>query len=398
MTVIKRNDKLSTIKQIKESSVWKVALTEQFWEASMEEWKAGYQERKHDYFCLLCGETVEKGIIYPVGERLYEAARYMAHHIEEVHGSVFDYVSRLDKRITGLSDHQNSLMRLFYRGLSDQEVQKELGIGSASTIRNHRFALKEKERQAKVFLLMMELLKETGKKAAHGNAAPGKKQERQTPFTEAEQAEAMRKYFPEGEFGPLAAFPRKQKQRLVVLGEIAKRFDPGRTYTEKEVNAILEAIYDDYVTVRRYLVDYSFLGRKPDGSQYWVINKGEEQETPMNRKQELKQMYKEAKTEAGVYQIRNTVNGKVWIDGTINLKTMNGKQFMLKHGSHPSKALQKEWNEYGEEAFAFEVLEVLEQKSDPYFDAADALEKLEEKWLNKLQPYGEQGYNERKKR
>lgn len=117
----------------------------------------------------------------------------------------------------------------------------------------------------------------------------------------------------------------------------------------------------------------------------------------MNRKQELKQMYKEVKTEAGVYQIRNTKNGKVWIDGTMNLKTMNGKQFMLKHGSHPVKDLQKEWEKYGEDAFVFEVLEVLEKKNEPYYDAADALEKLEDKWLDKLQPYGDKGYNERKK-
>lgn len=35
-----------------------------------------------------------------------------------------------------------------------------MGIGSTSTIRHHRFALKEKERQAKTFLAIMELLKE----------------------------------------------------------------------------------------------------------------------------------------------------------------------------------------------------------------------------------------------
>ena len=41
----------------------------------------------------------------------------------------------------------------------------------------------------------------------------------------------------------------------------------------------------------------------------------------------------------------------------------------------------------------FEVLETLEQKDDPVFDFRRELKKLEEKWLDKLQPYGERGYN-----
>lgn len=113
----------------------------------------------------------------------------------------------------------------------------------------------------------------------------------------------------------------------------------------------------------------------------------------MNRKAVLKQQYKEMKVEAGVYQIKNTINQKVWIDSTRNLITINGKQFQLKMGSHPNKQLQAEWQEYGEDAFVFEVLEVLKKKETGYFDEADELKKLEEKWLQQLQPYGEHGYH-----
>lgn len=48
----------------------------------------------------------------------------------------------------------------FYQGASDQQIVTELGIGSRSTIRNHRFALREKEKQARVLLAIMELLEE----------------------------------------------------------------------------------------------------------------------------------------------------------------------------------------------------------------------------------------------
>lgn len=111
----------------------------------------------------------------------------------------------------------------------------------------------------------------------------------------------------------------------------------------------------------------------------------------MNRKEELKQVYKESKTQAGVYQIKNTENQKFWISSTRNLKTINGKLFSLRMGSHINKQFQREWNEYGEEVFVTEVLEVLKQKEDGYFDEKDALEKLEQKWLGQLQPYGERG-------
>ena len=75
----------------------------------------------------------------------------MHHHITTEHQSVFHYLIGLDKKMTGLTDHQNNILRLFYEGMSDQAIKEELEIGSATTIRHHRFALKEKERQAKIF-------------------------------------------------------------------------------------------------------------------------------------------------------------------------------------------------------------------------------------------------------
>jgi hypothetical protein len=112
-------------------------------------------------------------------------------------------------------------------------------------------------------------------------------------------------------------------------------------------------------------------------------------------KKELKRLYKETKPSAGVFQIKNTINGKIFVDSVPNLKSMNGQQFMLETGSHMNPALQQEWRQFGKKAFVFEVLEVLEQKEDDYSSPKDALKKLEEKWLEKLQPYGDQGYNDR---
>lgn len=116
----------------------------------------------------------------------------------------------------------------------------------------------------------------------------------------------------------------------------------------------------------------------------------------MDRKKELKQLYKETKVEAGVYQIRNTVNNKVFIGSTRNLKTLKGKRFELEVGTNTNKVLQSEWNQYGKDAFSFEVLEVLKPKETGFFDAKRELKKLEEMWLEKIQPYEERGYNRMK--
>jgi hypothetical protein len=66
----------------------------------------------------------------------------------------------------------------------------------------------------------------------------------------------------------LRAIPAKRKARVVVLLEVLRRFEAGRTYTEPEVNALLRQAHDDVAFLRRELVDYRYLERA-DGS-YWV--------------------------------------------------------------------------------------------------------------------------------
>ena len=99
----------------------------------------------------------------------------------------------------------------------------------------------------------------------------------------------------------------------------------------------------------------------------------------------------------GVFQIRNTVNGKVWIDSSVNVPgKFNRHRLQLKAGTHVSKPLQADWKEFGEEVFEFETLEPLAPRDDQDYDYASDLEVLEDLWLEKLEPYGEQGYNQKK--
>ena len=108
--------------------------------------------------------------------------------------------------------------------------------------------------------------------------------------------------------------------------------------------------------------------------------------------------YKLSHRPMGVFQIVNKLNGKVFIDSSTNVPgKINRHRFALNHGSHISKSLQAEWREFGEDAFEFEELEDVTPRDDPNYDYKADLEFLEDLWLEKLEPYGEKGYNEKKK-
>lgn len=68
----------------------------------------------------------------------------------------------------------------------------------------------------------------------------------------------------------VARYPAKLKKRVYATLYIAGKFEPGRSYTELEVNDCIRAwiSFADYVLVRRDLVDYGCLTRTPDCREY----------------------------------------------------------------------------------------------------------------------------------
>lgn len=102
--------------------------------------------------------------------------------------------------------------------------------------------------------------------------------------------------------------------------------------------------------------------------------------------------YKQIKTYMGVIKITNNVSGKIYIAAFPNLKnkwlTIRGQ---LDMGMHANSQLQKDWKELGPEAFTYEVLE--EKETDEVTDMRWERKQMEKPWLEKLQPYGDKGYN-----
>jgi hypothetical protein len=64
----------------------------------------------------------------------------------------------------------------------------------------------------------------------------------------------------------------------------------------------------------------------------------------MNKK-ELKKQYKQNSQPMGVFQVKNLINGKIFIDSGLNLKgKINSCKFQLSFGSHMNKELQEDFN------------------------------------------------------
>jgi hypothetical protein len=115
-------------------------------------------------------------------------------------------------------------------------------------------------------------------------------------------------------------------------------------------------------------------------------------------KKAAKQEYKASHRPMGIFAIRNLVNEKIFVGSTLDLSAMfNRTRFQLAAGAHPNKPLEADWKTYGAPKFEFEILEEIVRRDDPNYNYAADLEVLEDLWLEKLEPYGDKGYNERKK-
>lgn len=80
----------------------------------------------------------------------------------------------------------------------------------------------------------------------------------------------------------------------------------------------------------------------------------------------------------GVYQIKNLVDGKVYVGSSIDLqRRFKEHRDSLLRGIHPNTHLQNAWNMYGETSFEFSVLEevydpdILRSREKHYIDLLD---------------------------
>ena len=89
---------------------------------------------------------------------------------------------------------------------------------------------------------------------------------------------------------------------------------------------------------------------------------------------------------SGIYQIKNKINGKIYIGSSINVeRRFKEHKKLLSHNKHPNKHLQLSWKKYGESNFTFILLEEV---------LVESLLTKEQYYIDSYQSYNNDiGYN-----
>ena len=79
-------------------------------------------------------------------------------------------------------------------------------------------------------------------------------------------------------FAPAGVMPeaperiaRRGAKRRIQVERAATLFEPGRQYSESEINILLMQLFEDHVFARRMMIENRILDRTPNGSSYWVV-------------------------------------------------------------------------------------------------------------------------------
>ena len=243
---------------------------------TLEELKQGYRydKEKDAYICNYCEQHFEVGQIFSIENSFYVAEHAVSKHIKGIHRGNLSQLLVSETKYNTLTQNQKELLSLFAKGVSDKEMAKKLGVTEA-TIRRQRFTFREKAKRAKLYLAVYEQVfeaKPTTDNAIipiHNSAIYV---DDRYLITEQEKQHILETSFCSLEPLVLKTFSPKEKKKVVILAKIAEQFEKGKQYSEKEVNQTLKPIFEDYITIRRYLIMYGFMERSRDGSKYWLTD------------------------------------------------------------------------------------------------------------------------------
>ena len=208
--------------------------------------------------------------------RYFEAERAARQHLLKEHGDRLKALLQSGSRYLALTENQKELLCSLRRGENDREIARRCGV-SPGTVRHQRFMLREKAKQARLFLALYSLATQKKNEAeelilVHEGA---KMVDERYEITAAEQEKFLRDAFFSLQPLRLKVFPRKEKKKVAILSRIAEEFSQGRVYSEPEINAVLGRIYPDYATLRRYLIEYGFMQRTADCREYRLTVTGD---------------------------------------------------------------------------------------------------------------------------
>ncbi|CAM2885506.1 metalloregulator ArsR/SmtB family transcription factor [Paenibacillus sediminis] len=62
--------------------------------------------------------------------------------------------------------------------------------------------------------------------------------------------------------GRLKQIPAQYKKKLIALQHMAEQLEPGRSYSEKEINEFIKQYHEDFATIRREFIMHQFMYRE----------------------------------------------------------------------------------------------------------------------------------------
>jgi predicted transcriptional regulator len=182
---------------------------------------------------------------------------------------------------------ENEELLEFFKALSDPNRLKIIGLLSErpltgeqmaemlhlrpSTVSNHlsylaRVGLVEARAESyyNIYSLKFDRMDELGKRMQRPETYPSMASE---VDVEAYDRKVLADYtLPDGS---LKTIPAQRKKLEVILRHIARDFEPGVRYSEKQVNEMLARYHSDTAILRRELVGYKLLIRQGGGGEYW---------------------------------------------------------------------------------------------------------------------------------
>ena len=104
----------------------------------------------------------------------------------------------------------------------------------------------------------------------------------------------------------------------------------------------------------------------------------------IDRKQAIREYKARKAPPRGIFAVRCTATGQLWIASSMNLDAaQNSAWFSLRNGLYPNKSIQAEWNTHGDRAFVYEILEKLEDDVSA-IQINDVLKAKKRYWMDQL--------------
>jgi hypothetical protein len=161
------------------------------------------------------------------------------------------------------AQHRRVLAALELGATTAAEVADRTGLSTRDTVaalqRLDASGLVEQGPDGALALAVDRLRATARQAAAHDRPAPDEHGD-----APPDHARVLRTFVRDGR---LVQIPATRSKRLVVLEHLAQEFEPGRHYSEAQVNLLLGRFHADTAALRRYLVDEGFLDR--DSGWYW---------------------------------------------------------------------------------------------------------------------------------